>query len=353
MTDRMTSPWGEHAAHPIPRGPARPAARLGRRRRVPAAAPRGRGATRRPGGRRSWSSATGGARSPPRWRRTGPTQITDSYLARQATRANLARATAPTQSAVRLLTTQDTAAGADRRAAGPGAQEPGAAGGPAAPAGARRARAAPSSSARAWSRRSTPRRCKLFERILGPTRTSLAEKKARLDLLHPGPRASSGTPSPWPLTLRPARRHRRRSPAARSSTTRASSAPTASTSAPASSSGICRARAGAERVVDLGLRQRRGRHGRWRWPTPRPTCCSSTSRTRRSPPRRPPSGPTPDRRDGRVPGRRRPGGRAGRQRRPRAEQPAVPLPPGDDRLDRLADVHRSRGPRCGPAASCG
>lgn len=39
---------------------------------------------------------------------------------------------------------------------------------------------------------------KLFERILGPTRTSLAVKKARLIFCTPDPRLAR-TPSPWPL----------------------------------------------------------------------------------------------------------------------------------------------------------
>ena len=40
---------------------------------------------------------------------------------------------------------------------------------------------------------------KLFERILGPTRTSLAEKKARLIFCTPGP-TSTRAVDPWPVT---------------------------------------------------------------------------------------------------------------------------------------------------------
>ncbi|MGD6749135.1 methyltransferase [Streptomyces sp. BH105] len=41
----------------------------------------------------------------------------------------------------------------------------------------------------------------LFERIIGPTRTSLAEKKARLIFSEPGPAADPGSvPNPWPHT---------------------------------------------------------------------------------------------------------------------------------------------------------
>ena len=43
----------------------------------------------------------------------------------------------------------------------------------------------------------------LFERILGPTRTSLAEKKARLDLLHSG-RVAGAPREPVAVQLRPA-----------------------------------------------------------------------------------------------------------------------------------------------------
>ncbi|MCF2434214.1 hypothetical protein LV779_01805 [Streptomyces thinghirensis] len=86
-----------------------------------------------------------------------PVQITDSYLTREATRANLERAGVEPGS-VRLADHAGPAAGPCRRAAGAGAEEPGAAGGPAAAAGARPCTRARSSSAPEWSRRSTPRR---------------------------------------------------------------------------------------------------------------------------------------------------------------------------------------------------
>ena len=92
----------------------------------------------------------------------------------------------------------------------------------------------------------------LFERILGPTRTSLAEKKARLIFCTPDPsleaarqprgRTATTLPDDVGAALR----------AVPSSTTRASSAPTGSTSAPGSSSSTCRRAGGAQRVVDLG-----------------------------------------------------------------------------------------------------
>lgn len=124
-----------------------------------------------------------------------PTQITDSFLSQEATRANLARAgVAP--GAVRLLTTQDPppervdvllvrvpkslalledqllrlapAVHADTVVVGTGMVKE--------------------------IHTSTLR---LFERILGPTRTSLAEQKARLIFCAPDPALERGT-NPWP-----------------------------------------------------------------------------------------------------------------------------------------------------------
>ncbi|MFD7440028.1 methyltransferase [Streptomyces sp. NPDC059909] len=130
-----------------------------------------------------------------------PVQITDSYLTQQATRANLARNRTPAEAGVvRLLSTQDTAP--DRidvllvRV--------------------------PKSLALLEDQlqRLAPRlhantlvvgtgmvteihtsTLKLFERIVGPTRTSLAVKKARLIFCTPDPaltQSGSGAGEPWP-----------------------------------------------------------------------------------------------------------------------------------------------------------
>ncbi|AZS89011.1 methyltransferase [Streptomyces griseoviridis] len=124
-----------------------------------------------------------------------PVQITDSYLTQEATRANLARAGVPTGT-VRLLTTQDEPPGRVdvllvrvpkslalledqlRRLA------------PAVHAdtvvvGAGMVKEIHTSTLR------------LFERIIGPTRTSLAVKKARLIFSTPDP-ALKRAANPWP-----------------------------------------------------------------------------------------------------------------------------------------------------------
>ncbi|MFD4553246.1 methyltransferase [Streptomyces sp. NPDC058469] len=123
-----------------------------------------------------------------------PVQITDSFLTQEATRANLARGEADADS-VRLLTTQDPppervdvllvrvpkslalledqllrlapAVHADTVVVGTG-----------------------------MVKEIHTSTLKLFERILGPTRTSLAEKKARL--IHCTPRSSARAANPWP-----------------------------------------------------------------------------------------------------------------------------------------------------------
>ncbi|MGW1194575.1 methyltransferase [Streptomyces sp. NPDC002536] len=126
-----------------------------------------------------------------------PVQITDSYLGQQATRANLARnAIAP--DAVRLLTTQDTPP--DRidvllvrvpkslalledqlHRLAPAVHEG------TVVVGTGMVKEIHTSTLR------------LFERILGPTRTSLAVKKARLIFCTPDPARTPGT-NPWPHT---------------------------------------------------------------------------------------------------------------------------------------------------------
>lgn len=126
-----------------------------------------------------------------------PVQITDSYLGQQATRANLARnGIAP--DAVRLLTTQD--APPDRidvllvrvpkslalledqlHRLAPAVHEG------TVVVGTGMVKEIHTSTLR------------LFERILGPTRTSLAVKKARLIFCTPDPARTPGT-NPWPHT---------------------------------------------------------------------------------------------------------------------------------------------------------
>ena len=124
-----------------------------------------------------------------------PVQITDSFLAREATRANLARNGAD-QDSVRLLTTQDPvpervdvllvrvpkslALLEDQllRVA-PGVHEETVVVGT------------------GMVKEIHTSTLKLFERILGPTRTSLAEKKARLILCTPKPGLTRPA-NPWP-----------------------------------------------------------------------------------------------------------------------------------------------------------
>ncbi|RSS80313.1 methyltransferase domain-containing protein [Streptomyces sp. WAC06614] len=127
-----------------------------------------------------------------------PVQITDSCLAHEATRANLTRAGVP-EDAVRLLTTQDVpperidvllvrvpkslALLEDQLH-----------------------RLAPSLHAgtvvvgTGMVKEIHTSTLTLFERILGPTRTSLAERKARLIFCTPRVPAGAGEPNPWPLT---------------------------------------------------------------------------------------------------------------------------------------------------------
>ncbi|MCX4459104.1 methyltransferase [Streptomyces sp. NBC_01728] len=128
-----------------------------------------------------------------------PTQITDSYLAQEATRANLAR-NGVEAAAVRLLTTRDTPP--DRidvllvrvpkslalledqlhRLA----------------LGVHEGTVIVGTGMVKEIHTST---LHLFERILGPTRTSLAEKKARLIFCTPYPGIARAT-NPWPLSYR-------------------------------------------------------------------------------------------------------------------------------------------------------
>lgn len=126
-----------------------------------------------------------------------PTQITDSFLAQEATRANLARNGAAAD-AVRLLTTQDTPP--DRidvllvrvpkslalledqlHRLAPGVHEGTVVVGT------------------GMVKEIHTSTLHLFERILGPTRTSLAEKKARLIFCTPYPGIARDA-NPWPYS---------------------------------------------------------------------------------------------------------------------------------------------------------
>ncbi|MFJ9587447.1 methyltransferase [Streptomyces acidicola] len=128
-----------------------------------------------------------------------PTQLTDSFLARQATRANLAR-NQVADNAVRLLTTQDTPP--DRidvllvrvpkslalledqlHRLAPGVHEGTVVVGT------------------GMVKEIHTSTLNLFERIIGPTRTSLAQQKARLIFCTPDPSpAGARGANPWPYT---------------------------------------------------------------------------------------------------------------------------------------------------------
>lgn len=130
-----------------------------------------------------------------------PTQLTDSFLARQATRANLARNQVD-EDAVRLLTTRDTPPGRidvllvrvpkslalledQLHRLAPGVHEG------TVVVGAGMVKEIHTST------------LKLFERIIGPTRTSLARQKARLVFCTPEPsHARARGANPWPYSYR-------------------------------------------------------------------------------------------------------------------------------------------------------
>lgn len=131
--------------------------------------------------------------------RFGVTQITDSFLAREATRVNLAR-NGVDVGAVHLLTTRDTPPDRigtllvrvpkslalledqlHRVAPAVGPETVVAAGG--------------------MVKEVHTSTLALFERVLGPTRTSLAEQKARLIFCTPDPELVP-KPSPWPHSYR-------------------------------------------------------------------------------------------------------------------------------------------------------
>ncbi|GAA4005824.1 methyltransferase [Streptomyces sp. NBC_01352] len=126
-----------------------------------------------------------------------PAQITDSYLTQEATRANLARAGVET-GAVRLLTTQDPPPGRVdvllvRVPKSLALLED------------QLLRLAPSVHegtvvvGTGMVKEIHTSTLQLFERILGPTRTSLAEKKARLIFCTPEP-SQERAANPWPYS---------------------------------------------------------------------------------------------------------------------------------------------------------
>ncbi|UPZ34496.1 methyltransferase [Streptomyces sp. LRE541] len=126
-----------------------------------------------------------------------PVQITDSYLTREATRANLARNGAD-EASVRLLTTQDAV---PERVDVLLVRVPKSL----ALLEDQLLRLAPSVHegtvvvGTGMVKEIHTSTLKLFERILGPTRTSLAEKKARLIFCTPNPGIVPSA-NPWPLS---------------------------------------------------------------------------------------------------------------------------------------------------------
>ncbi|MCX5285997.1 MULTISPECIES: methyltransferase [unclassified Streptomyces] len=196
MTDRMTTPWGDHELARFPEDPRDPlrawdAADTYLLRHLAESGTDLTGSVVIVGDR--WGALTTALSD------AGPTQITDSHLAHQATRANLARAGADA-SPVRLLTTQDPPPGRidvllvrvpkslalledQLNRLAPAVHEG------TVVVGTGMVKEIHTSTLR------------LFERILGPTRTSLAEKKARLIFCTPLPGIAREA-NPWPLSYR-------------------------------------------------------------------------------------------------------------------------------------------------------
>ncbi|WTZ87132.1 methyltransferase [Streptomyces sp. NBC_01384] len=194
MNDRMTAPWAEYALARFPEDPrdrlrAWDAADTYLLRHLAESGTSLSGSVVVVGDR--WG-ALATALSAHR-----PTQITDSFLAQEATRANLAR-NGVEAAAVRLLTTQDTPP--DRidvllvrvpkslalledqlHRLAPGVHEGTVVVGT------------------GMVKEIHTSTLHLFERILGPTRTSLAEKKARLIFCTPYP-GIARDPNPWPYS---------------------------------------------------------------------------------------------------------------------------------------------------------
>jgi 23S rRNA (guanine1835-N2)-methyltransferase len=198
MNDRMTTPWGKY---PLTRFPEDPRDRLRAWDASDAYLLRHLAAS----GTSLGGALLGGALVVvgDRWGALTtalaahrPTQITDSFLAREATRANLVRNGVDADDAVRLLTTQDEpppridvllvrvpkslALLEDQlHRLAPGVHEG------TVVIGAGMVKEIHTST------------LKLFERILGPTRTSLAEQKARLIFCTPDPGRERDS-DPWP-----------------------------------------------------------------------------------------------------------------------------------------------------------
>lgn len=198
MNDRMTAPWAEYELARFPEDPrdrlrAWDAADAYLLRHLAESGTPLRGPVVVVGDR--WGALTTALAA------HRPTQITDSFLVRQATRANLARNEVE-EAAVRLLTTQDTPP--DRvdmllvrvpkslalledqlRRLAPGVHEG------TVIVGTGMVKEIHTSTLR------------LFERILGPTRTSLARQKARLIFCTPDPSpARARGANPWPYSYR-------------------------------------------------------------------------------------------------------------------------------------------------------
>lgn len=196
MNDRMTTPWGEYELARFPEDPrdrlrAWDAADTYLLRHLAESGTPLTGPVVIVGDR--WGALTTALSA----RR--PTQITDSHLAREATRSNLARAGAD-ESAVRLLTTQDPPPGRidvllvrvpkslalledQLHRLAPGVHEGTVVIGT------------------GMVKEIHTSTLHLFERILGPTRTSLAEKKARLIFCTPL-QGIARKANPWPHSYR-------------------------------------------------------------------------------------------------------------------------------------------------------
>ncbi|MFC3571943.1 methyltransferase [Streptomyces yaanensis] len=196
MNDRMTTPWGEYALARFPEDPrdrlrAWDASDAYLLRHLAASAIPLSGAVVVVGDR--WGALTTALAA------HRPTQITDSFLAREATRANLVR-NGVDADAVRLLTTRDTPPGRidvllvrvpkslalledQLHRLAPGVHEGTVVVGT------------------GMVKEIHTSTLKLFERILGPTRTSLAEQKARLIFCSPDPGLDRGA-DPWPYRYR-------------------------------------------------------------------------------------------------------------------------------------------------------
>ncbi|MDW8806131.1 methyltransferase [Streptomyces scabiei] len=198
MSDRMTAPWGEYTLTRFPEDPrdllrAWDASDVYLLRHLAESGTRLDGTVVIVGDR--WGALTTALAG------YGPTQITDSFLSREATRANLERGGVEAD-AVRLLTTRDTSP--DRvdvllvripkslalledqlHRLAPAVHEG------TVVIGTGMVKEIHTSTLR------------LFERILGPTRTSLARQKARLVLCTPDAEvlAARGD-DPWPYTYR-------------------------------------------------------------------------------------------------------------------------------------------------------